>query len=176
MLQGHSQGGMVTGELVQDGDFMDRYNVTHMITEGSPNDSRSILGSVQTLAIEHTNDLVPKVDLGDQLVGERVAIPLPSPMSDVTLLPGFVNVPPALAGSGGHVTQVQIDPNPGVAPFGVPDEMNAHHYDQYADSVRREIQAGNPAFGDYANGPGIDVFLTDDPDSVTIIEYGTGRE
>ncbi|MEN3122372.1 hypothetical protein [Janibacter sp. LM] len=176
MLQGHSQGGMVTGELVQDPEFMDRYDVTHMITQGSPNDSRSIPEGVRTLAIEHTNDIVPMVDLGDALAGPPVPLPLPGPLPTVVLpMIPIPNLDPALAGSGDHVTQVRVDPNPGVAPLGVPDAMNAHHYDQYADTVRREIAAGNRALTDYAASAGIDVFLTDDPGSVRITEYGTGR-
>lgn len=74
MLQGHSQGGMVTAELTRDEEFMDRYTVTHMITEGAPNDSRSISPGVQTLAIEHSNDPVPELDLGDRLAGPPVPI------------------------------------------------------------------------------------------------------
>lgn len=177
MLQGHSQGGMVTAELLQDPEFMNDYNVTHMITQGAPNDSRSIPDSVQTLAIEHTNDIVPMVDVGDAYAGPPVAIPTPLGLPPVILpMTPIPNFDPALAGSGDHVTQVRVDPNPGVAPFGVPDEMNAHHYDQYADTVRQEIAAGNPDFTQYAHSPGMDVFLTDDSGSVTITEYGTARE
>ena len=69
-----------------------------------------------------------------------------------------------------------MEPGEGVAPYGVPDDMNAHHYDQYALSVERELAAGNPALQDYADDPGLDVFLTDDPGQVDITEYGTARE
>ena len=37
------------------------------------------------------------------------------------------------------------------------------------------MEAGNPALIDYANDPGLDVFLTDDPSQVDITEYETGR-
>lgn len=177
MLQGHSQGGMVTAELVRDEEFLARYSVTHMLTQGSPNDSRSIPTDVQTLAIEHTNDIVPKVDLGDAYAGPPVPIPLPGPLPPVIVpMTPIPNFDPALAASGDHVTRVRLDPNPGVAPFGVPDDMNAHHYDQYAETVRRELAADNPAFTGYGASEGIHVFLTDDPGAVTITEYGTGRE
>lgn len=176
MLQAHSQGGMVAAELVRDPGFMDRYDVTHMITQGSPNDSRSIPEGVRTLAIEHTNDIVPKVDLGDAFAGPPVLVPLPGPLPPVVLpMTPVPNFDPALAGSGDHVTQVRLAPGPGVAPFGVPDDLNAHHYDQYADTVRRELAAGNRALVDYTASAGIDVFLTDDPASVRITEYGTAR-
>ena len=42
-------------------------------------------------------------------------------------------------------------------------------------TVERELEAGNPALIDYANDPGLDVFLTDDPSQVDITEYETGR-
>lgn len=166
MLMGHSQGGMVTAELVQDPAFLQRYNVTHMITEGAPNDSRTIPSSVQTLALEHTNDIVPKVDMGDALAGPPVG---PIPM---TPIPNFF---PELAGSGDHVTQLKLTPNDGVEPFGVPTDMNAHHYNQYRLTVERELAAGNPALTRYAADQGLQVFLTHDPSRVRITEYGTER-
>lgn len=176
MLMGHSQGGMVTAELTQDPAFMSAYNVTHMITQGSPNDSRTIPGSVQTLAIEHTNDPVPMVDLGDAYLGPPAVVPLPGPLPPIVLpATPIPNFDPALAGSGLHVTQARIDPEPGVTINGA-DTSSAHHYDNYADSVAREIAAGNPAFTEYASSAGMDVFLTDDPSQVQITEYGAGRE
>lgn len=176
MLQGHSQGGMVVAELTQDQEFMDRYAVTHMITEGSPNDSRSIPDGVQTLALEHTNDPVPMVDLGDAYAGPPVPIPMPGPLPPVILpMTPIPHVDPALAGSGAHVTQVRLDPEPGVTLTGG-DLDSAHHYRNYSESVAREIAAGNHDLVDYALSPGIDVFLTDDPSAVDITEYGTGRE
>lgn len=177
MLMGHSQGGMVTAELTEDEAFMGQYNVTHMITQGSPNDGRTIPSGVETLALEHTNDLVPKADLGDAYLGPPVVVPLPGPLPGVPLpATPIPNPDPSLAGSGEHVTQVRMEPGEGVAPYGVPDDMNAHHYDQYALSVERELAAGNPALQDYADDPGLDVFLTDDPGQVDITEYGTARE
>ncbi|WP_435200890.1 hypothetical protein [Janibacter sp. GS2] len=176
MLQGHSQGGMVVAELTQDPEFMDRYTVTHMITEGSPNDSRSIPDGVQTLALEHTNDPVPMVDLGDAYAGPPVPIPMPGPLPPVILpMTPIPHVDPALAGSGAHVTQVRLDPEPGVTLTGG-DLDSAHHYRNYSESVAREIAAGHHDLVAYALSPGIDVFLTDDPSAVHITEYGTGRE
>lgn len=176
MLQGHSQGGMVTGELAQDPEFMEQYSVTHMITQGAPNDSRSVPPGVETLAIEHSNDPVPKLDLGDSLAGPPVPIPVPGPLPPVIApMTPVPNPDPALAGSGEHVTQVRVDPEPGVTATGGSLD-NAHHYRNYSESVAREVAAGNPAFTDYASSPGIDIFLTDDPEDVTITEYGTGRE
>ena len=177
LMQGHSQGGMVTAELLQDPEFMAQYNVTHMITQGSPNDSRTVPDGVQTLAIEHTNDPVPKVDLGDAYASPPVPIPLPGPLPPV-ILPSvpIPNFDPSLAASGDHVSLVVLDPGPGVeALSGGENDRGAHDYIDYANTVERELEAGNPALIDYANDPGLDVFLTDDPSQVDITEYETGR-
>lgn len=177
LMQGHSQGGMVTAELLQDPEFTDQYNVTHMITEGSPNDSRTIPGDVRTLAIEHTNDPVPKVDLGDAYAGPPVAIPTPGPLPPVVLpMTPIPNFDPALAGSGDHVTQVRLDPGPGVdALSGGVNDRGAHDYVDYANTVERELESGNPDLTAYAADEGLRVFLTDDPSQVVITEYETGR-
>lgn len=176
MLFGHSQGGMVTGELVQDAGFMADYNVTHMITEGSPNDSRSIPPGVQTLAIEHSNDLVTKLDFGDAYAGPPVPVPLPGPLPTVVLpMTPIPNFDPALAGSGEHVHQVRIDPNPGVGGLTFPEEQNAHHYDQYTDSVIRELDNGSTAFDGFTGSPGFDQFLSGDPSQVRVTQYPTER-
>lgn len=175
MLMGHSQGGMVAGELVTDPSFTDQYNVTHLITEGSPNDSRAIPPGIQTLAVEHTNDIVPQVDLGDAYAGPPIPIATPFGPAIIPMTP-IPNFDPAFAGSGDHVTQVRVEPNPGVEPFGVSDDMNAHHYQQYTDTVQRELDAGNPDLTAFANDPGLDIYLTDDPSQVTITEYETARE
>lgn len=177
MLQGHSQGGMVTAELVQDPAFMDRYTVTHMITQGAPNDSRSIPPEVRTLALEHTNDPVAKVDLGDALAGPPVALPLPGPLPPIVLpMTPIPNFDPALAGSGDHVSQVVMDPGPGVGALsGGQNDLGAHDYVDYANTVDRELAAGNAALAAYAGDRGLQVFLTDDPSRVGITEYETGR-
>lgn len=183
MLHGHSQGGMAVAELTQDEGFMNDYNVTHMITQGAPNDSRSIPSSVQTLAIEHTNDPVPMVDFGDALLGPPVAIPTPGPLPPVILpMTPIPNFDPALAGSGPHVTQLQLDPEPGVGMF-ADREHHAHNYTNYADTIARELDAGNPALDRYLDANGgrggdvpIDVYLTGVPDDVSTTEYETRRE
>ncbi|GEM_PF-1045019 len=64
MLVGHSQGGIITSQLVSDPAFMSKYNVTNMMTYGSPIDTANIPSSVNTLALQHTTDLVPRLDLG----------------------------------------------------------------------------------------------------------------
>ena len=89
LLNGHSQGGMVTSALLQDPAFRERYNVTHMITEGSPNDSRQVPAGVNYLALEHTNDAVPKLDFGDALLGP---VPNPFPLGPPVLPLSLIHI------------------------------------------------------------------------------------
>ncbi|SDC88941.1 lipase family protein [Actinokineospora iranica] len=64
MLVGHSQGGIVAartaGPLVDDG-----YNVTHVVTAGSPVGGVDIPDSVQMLSLENSGDIVPHLDAED---------------------------------------------------------------------------------------------------------------
>lgn len=171
LLNGHSQGGMVTSALLQDPAFRERYNVTHMITEGSPNDSRQVPAGVNYLALEHTNDAVPTLDFGDALLGP---VPNPFPLGP-PVLPGPIPHPTTdLQGSPGDVTQVRMAPPPGVTLTG--DEANnAHHYDAYQQSVARELANGNPALTQYVNDPTLRMFLTDDPSRVRATDYESFR-
>ncbi|MFD4672258.1 hypothetical protein ACFWNN_21200 [Lentzea sp. NPDC058450] len=61
MLVGHSQGGIVaaqaTTDLVSNG-----YNVTHVLTAGSPVGRIEVPGAVQVLSLENRNDIVPHLD------------------------------------------------------------------------------------------------------------------
>lgn len=64
MLVGHSQGGIVaaqsTGDLIAGG-----YNVTHVVTAGSPIGRIDVPGNVQVLSLENRNDIVPHLDASD---------------------------------------------------------------------------------------------------------------
>ena len=64
MLVGHSQGGIVaaqsTNDLVASG-----YNVTHVVTAGSPVGRIDIPGNVQMLSLENKGDVVPHLDASD---------------------------------------------------------------------------------------------------------------
>jgi hypothetical protein len=65
MLLGHSQGGMVAmhaaDEFVQSGQF----NVTHVVTAGSPVARMPVPPSVQVLSLENQHDIVPHIDARD---------------------------------------------------------------------------------------------------------------
>ncbi len=62
LLTGHSQGGITAASLASDPAFMSRYNVTDIVTGGSPIGRFDIPESVNVLSIEHTQDPVPRLD------------------------------------------------------------------------------------------------------------------
>ena len=62
MLNGHSQGGMIASSLAANEDFASQYNVTNVMTYGSPVDNYSVPSSVNQLNIQHGSDLVPRID------------------------------------------------------------------------------------------------------------------
>lgn len=74
MLVGHSQGGIITSQLASDPDFVSQYNVTDMMTFGAPIDGVTVDSRVDTLALQHTTDPVPRLDLGG-LGGNQPASP-----------------------------------------------------------------------------------------------------
>jgi hypothetical protein len=66
MLIGHSQGGMVAAQAAHDtatGAF--GYNVTHVVTAGSPIAHADVPTNVQVLALENSHDIVPHLDAAD---------------------------------------------------------------------------------------------------------------
>lgn len=62
MLAGHSQGGINAMALASQPDFLDEFNVTHVVTAGSPVGIFDIPPSVQALHLEHTEDIVVGAD------------------------------------------------------------------------------------------------------------------
>lgn len=66
MLVGHSQGGMVAAQAAHDstnGTF--NYNITHVVTAGSPIGRTEIPPNVQVLSLENSHDVVPHLDATD---------------------------------------------------------------------------------------------------------------
>lgn len=64
MLVGHSEGGMVAVQAARDAVRSGQFNVTHVVTAGSPI-GRTVGGlpkSVQVLALENKRDIVPHLD------------------------------------------------------------------------------------------------------------------
>jgi len=62
LLTGHSQGGITAASLASDPAFMSRYNVTDIVTGGSPIGRFDIPDKVNVLSIEHVQDPVPRLD------------------------------------------------------------------------------------------------------------------
>jgi pimeloyl-ACP methyl ester carboxylesterase len=61
MLVGHSQGGIAAANFADRG-RAEGFNVTHVVTIGSPIATVPVSRDVQLLALEHTNDVVPRLD------------------------------------------------------------------------------------------------------------------
>jgi len=61
-LVGHSQGGMIALDLAADPGLRRIVTVTHVVTAGSPVTGRTPPVGVQVLALEHDDDLVPRLD------------------------------------------------------------------------------------------------------------------
>jgi pimeloyl-ACP methyl ester carboxylesterase len=62
MLVGHSQGGLVALRAAEQYAGDGRFNVTHVVTAGSPTARMTVPDSVSVLALENRNDLVPQLD------------------------------------------------------------------------------------------------------------------
>ena len=66
MLVGHSQGGMVAAQAAHDtGTGRFGFNVTHVVTAGSPVGGTEIPSHVQVLSLENEHDIVPHLDARD---------------------------------------------------------------------------------------------------------------
>ncbi|MEU4692535.1 hypothetical protein [Actinoplanes sp. NPDC023714] len=66
MLIGHSQGGMVAAQAAHDhGSAAFDFNVTHVVTAGSPVGRIDVPGDVQVLSLENRHDIVPHLDAAD---------------------------------------------------------------------------------------------------------------
>lgn len=62
MLTGHSQGGITAAALACDPSFRDQYNVTSVVTGGSPIGRFDIPSDISVLSLEHDQDVVPMLD------------------------------------------------------------------------------------------------------------------
>jgi hypothetical protein len=65
MLVGHSQGGIVAARAATDFVNTGAYNVTHVVTAGSPVGGIEIPDSVQMMSLENSGDIVPHLDARD---------------------------------------------------------------------------------------------------------------
>lgn len=137
MLSGHSQGGMTAAALTTDPAFMEQYNVTNVMTFGSPVDATAIPRTVDVIAFQHQDDVVPRLDLG-----------------------GFEadgGSPPQ------HGVQVSL-PNPAGANWS--DVIANHDYNNYAASISDAGADPSGAAAQYAARPTTAQFLTDNSTEV----------
>jgi len=65
MLMGHSQGGITAADMAADPAYRSEFNITSVVTAGSPIGHVQIPGSVSVLSLEENQDIVPKLDGAD---------------------------------------------------------------------------------------------------------------
>lgn len=147
MLNGHSQGGMVASSLAANEDFAAQYNLTNVMTYGSPVDNYSVPSSVNQLNLQHGGDAVPRIDLGGLALG------------------------PGGGGSDG-ATNITLD-SPGAHPF---DFGTNHSGAEYQNSVQTQLQDPNSTLSQYSQDPSLAPFLTGDPGNVQHYRSGVHRE
>lgn len=146
MLSGHSQGGMTAAALTTDPAFMEQYNVTNVMTFGSPIDAAGIPPSVEVIAFQHEDDVVPRLDLGGVTADGESA--------------------------RRHGVQVTL-PNPGGGNWN--DVVANHDYNHYAVSISDAGAEPTGAAAQYAGRPATVQFLTDNPAQVESFVVPVGR-
>lgn len=62
LLVGHSQGGLIAAAVAADPMVRREFAISHVLTSGAPVASVPVPDQVQVLSIEHTDDLVPRLD------------------------------------------------------------------------------------------------------------------
>jgi hypothetical protein len=62
MMTGHSQGGITAASMASDPDIRDEFDITSVVTGGSPIGRFDIPDDVSVLSLEHSQDVVPKLD------------------------------------------------------------------------------------------------------------------
>lgn len=180
LLAGHSQGGIIAGALASDPGFMRQFNVTNVITAGSPIDGMNLDPRVSVLAVQHQGDIVPKLDLGGLTANGGV------PHSGANVHVVTMDNPPRNAASavqaaavgavvgtlapgltGGSVAGAQE----GAA---VNDIVTNHDYNLY----RRDMASTGkyPDIGVYENEPSMRNFLNSDPSKVTAVDIPVSRK
>ena len=178
MLTGHSQGGMLAAALASDPAFMADYNVTNIMTVGSPIDGTGIDPRVNVLEVRHGGDLVPKLDLGGlnvygQFPGQ------PSNVSTVVMDDPATNWAQtaefALKGAagGGALWGVPGAVAGTVGGAAVSDVITNHDYNNYQQAM--QDTGRYPEIADYENDPSMNPFISDDPSMVRAVDVPTGR-
>lgn len=65
MLTGHSQGGITAASMATDPDILSEFDIKSVVTGGSPIGRFDIPDDISVLSLEHTQDVVPKLDGAD---------------------------------------------------------------------------------------------------------------
>ncbi|MHA7291412.1 PGAP1-like alpha/beta domain-containing protein [Arthrobacter sp. MDT3-24] len=155
MLSGHSQGGMIAVALASDSAFTAQFNVTNVVTFGSPVDSAPIPPSIDVLALQHEGDPVPRVDLGDATVG-----------------PGPVGWPVSTSITQDNGATVVTMPNPD----GGPGLANMSYHDGSAYVTSTENQESQGPIANYSQKDSTQKFLTSDASQVTSTVTNVSRK
>lgn len=80
VLSGHSQGGIMAGNIANNEAFNERFNVSGVVTAGAPIDTLGVPEHIPVYNYQNTGDVVPMVDLGGAPSGQPgnvTNIPLP---------------------------------------------------------------------------------------------------
>jgi hypothetical protein len=85
MLSGYSQGGLTAAQLASDETFREEFDVSTVLTVGSPVGVFDVPGDVQVLSIENEQDLVARLDGARNPDGENWA----TVSRDLNRVPGF---------------------------------------------------------------------------------------
>ena len=165
MLSGHSQGGMIAESLISNPEFMAQYNVTNVVTYGSPVDDYSADPSVRQLNIQHTNDAVPLINLEDAYAAPRPTFPFITPVANLGEIAANLNI------SSGNTTTATLPP-PG-DPF---DIGGAHDGSNYQSSVQQQLQDPASQISQWSSDPSLAPFLTSNPSAVTQYTSQVHRE
>ena len=62
MIVGHSQGGLTAAALAADPEVREEFNITHVVTAGSPIAGIAVPTDVQVLSMENSRDAIPHVE------------------------------------------------------------------------------------------------------------------
>ena len=141
MLNGHSQGGMIAASLASTPEFASQFNVTNVMTYGSPVDNYDVPAGVEQLNIQHRGDVVPRVDVGGAFggPGNGTVVTLDNPGFPLDLGANHSSaqyqnsVAEALQDPSSQLSQYSQDPS--LQPFLTSDPDSVQHY---SSGVHRE--------------------------------------
>lgn len=65
MMTGHSQGGITAASMASDPEILDEFDITSVVTGGSPIGQFDIPDDISVMSLEHVQDVVPMLDGAD---------------------------------------------------------------------------------------------------------------